>query len=214
MKFLTSIILCLSLIMIISNVNAQYQKAWEVNGKLSFGGVANVDNDPEMEMVFVVDGKVTVYNSVTGSIEWESYHFGDALSSIQLINIDNDNKSEILAYCYYSYDTQKYVLYYYDDIGDISSNEEPGFKSMNYPNPYQTSTTIEYDIPEKNEVVITIYNEKGSVVNTINLGTQTKGMQHYKWNCQDNKNAPVKPGVYFYTITSGKYTSKQKMVKI
>ncbi|MCD4698287.1 MAG: T9SS type A sorting domain-containing protein [Bacteroidales bacterium] len=214
MKNLNLLILSLAMLIVCSQVFAQYQKAWELNGDVFFGGIANVDNDPDLEMVFEMDGKAVVYNAITGEKEWESYDFGDGLSSVQLINVDNDNKSEILVFVYYSSAQKKYVLYYYDDIGDLNENQQQGFKSINYPNPFRSSTTIEYNVPETAIVLITFYNEQGNIINRIDRGKQTKGAHRFKWDCHDMDNQMVKPGMYFYTITSGNYVSKKKVIKL
>ncbi len=77
----------------------------------------------------------------------------------------------------------------------------------NYPNPFNPSTTIEYTIPEKSKVVVSIIDITGKVIGTIVNQEQQAG--RYKVNFDASNFAS---GIYFYRITAGNFSSAKKMI--
>lgn len=65
----------------------------------------------------------------------------------------------------------------------------------NYPNPFNPSTTIEYYLPEKSNVTISVYNILGQLVQTILDEQQTAGKQKIIFN-----GSSLSSGAYFYTL--------------
>lgn len=85
----------------------------------------------------------------------------------------------------------------------------------NYPNPFNPSTTITYQLPEAGHVTLRIYDLTGKVVNTLVGEYRPAGYHQVVWNGRDSRSAPVATGVYFYRIVAGKsYTETRKMVLI
>ena len=67
----------------------------------------------------------------------------------------------------------------------------------NYPNPFNPSTTIQYDLPKQSMVTLKVYSLLGQEVATLVDGVMEAGYQHVVWNGQTGK---VSSGVYFYRI--------------
>jgi len=65
----------------------------------------------------------------------------------------------------------------------------------NYPNPFNPTTTIRYDIPKASYVTLTIYNMNGQVVERLVNQKQEPGFYSVNWNAGN-----VSTGVYFYQI--------------
>ena len=84
---------------------------------------------------------------------------------------------------------------------------------QNYPNPFNPSTTIEYSLPERANVNISIYSAIGELVMTLVNGTVDAGYQKAVFNA-----AGLTSGTYFYRIQangSGKvFTDTKKMILI
>ena len=86
-----------------------------------------------------------------------------------------------------------------------NKNEElPGnfLLVSNYPNPFNSSTNIDYNIPNNysnSEVEITIFNTSGRTVLFTNLGKQYSGINNFHWDA--NK---LPSGIYFIKITLSK----------
>ncbi|MCP4631654.1 MAG: T9SS type A sorting domain-containing protein [candidate division Zixibacteria bacterium] len=82
----------------------------------------------------------------------------------------------------------------------------------NYPNPFNSSTTIKIRTPESGELEVSIYNLAGQRVNTINLITKGSGEHDILWDGFDWSGRGVAGGVYFYkaifknSIATGKMT--------
>jgi hypothetical protein len=84
---------------------------------------------------------------------------------------------------------------------------------QNYPNPFNPSTTIEYSLPEKADVIISIYTAIGELVTTLVNGTVEAGYQKATFNA-----ANLTSGTYIYQIkavSSGRtFVDTKKMVLI
>jgi hypothetical protein len=73
---------------------------------------------------------------------------------------------------------------------------------QNYPNPFNGVTTIEYGLPEKAHVTLTIYSLLGNYINTLVNTEQAPGWQQIFWDGTDIQRAPVSAGVYFCRISA------------
>ena len=97
--------------------------------------------------------------------------------------------------------------------------ESEDFKICNYPNPFNSSTTIYFDLNAENieDTEIIIYNLKGQKIKTlecINHANAKSTQSHYSitWNSTDKNNVPVSSGVYFYKLKSGTISFMKKMI--
>jgi len=70
----------------------------------------------------------------------------------------------------------------------------------NYPNPFNPTTTINYELPVNNFVNVTIYDMVGRRVKTLVNQHLTAGKQSIVWNGTNEQAIPVAGGVYVYTI--------------
>lgn len=83
-----------------------------------------------------------------------------------------------------------------------------------YPNPFNPSTSIQYELACATDVQISIYNTKGQRVKTFNKKHNTEGTYSITWNGEDENGKSVNSGVYFYTMTAGKTTQSKKMILV
>ena len=74
----------------------------------------------------------------------------------------------------------------------------------NYPNPFNPTTFIQFDIKEGETADLTIYNIKGQAVESKIFEA---GAHNYEWNSKDNAS-----GVYFYKLKSESYSEVKKMM--
>lgn len=84
--------------------------------------------------------------------------------------------------------------------------------SPNYPNPFNPSTAIGYEIPEAGRVTLTIYNVLGQEVRSLVDVHQEAGSHTVMWDSKDNGGHYLNSGVYFYTLKAGDFTQTRKMV--
>ena len=97
-------------------------------------------------------------------------------------------------------------------ISDSNITSDRFLLNDNYPNPFNPSTIINYNIPENDFVNITIYDMMGRVVKTLVNGSQTAGFKSVRWNATNDRNEPVSAGLYLYTIQAGEFRQTKKMV--
>jgi hypothetical protein len=81
-----------------------------------------------------------------------------------------------------------------------------------YPNPFNPTTTLRYELPEDAIVNITIYDMVGRIIRTLVNDSQTAGYKSIQWNATNDRNEPVSTGLYLYTIQAGKFRQTEKMV--
>ena len=83
-----------------------------------------------------------------------------------------------------------------------------------YPNPFNPSTTIEYQLPSDSRVSLRVYNLLGQVVATLENQTEQSGYKQVRWNASS-----FASGIYFYRLEatvvanpSKTFTSVKKML--
>ncbi len=84
--------------------------------------------------------------------------------------------------------------------------------SQNYPNPFNPETTIEYVLPMKNFVKLTVYNLLGQKVTTLVNKEQIAGGHSISWNGTFENGAKAASGLYLYKIEAGDFIVTKKML--
>ena len=84
----------------------------------------------------------------------------------------------------------------------------------NYPNPFNPTTVLDYDIPENTFVNITIYDMMGRKVKTLVNANQSAGFKSVVLDATNFVGQPVAAGVYIYTIVAGDFRQTKKMAFI
>ena len=83
---------------------------------------------------------------------------------------------------------------------------------QNYPNPFNPLTNIGYDISERTNVQIMIYDVKGELVTSIEKGIQEPGHYTLNWNAVDISGRQLSAGMYIYRISTAKFSKTRKMI--
>ena len=84
----------------------------------------------------------------------------------------------------------------------------------NYPNPFNSITTISYDLPDDGFVDLSVYNMRGEKVATLMQGNQEAGSYRLNWDGTSQSGDIVASGIYFLRIANGSYSRTSKMVFI
>jgi hypothetical protein len=82
----------------------------------------------------------------------------------------------------------------------------------NYPNPFNPTTTISFNIPAAQEINVTIYDILGREVKTLFNGEVTPGTINLSWDGKSNQNISAGSGVYIYKVVSKNKLLTGKMV--
>jgi len=71
-----------------------------------------------------------------------------------------------------------------------------------YPNPFNPSTTIGYEIPYSMSISLNIYDISGRLVRRLDNGIRNAGMHSIIWDGRDNFGNIVSNGLYIYRLDS------------
>ena len=82
----------------------------------------------------------------------------------------------------------------------------------NYPNPFNSTTKIDYQLPKKTNVQLVIFDILGRSVITLVDDILKPGYKTITWNGIDAFGNNVSAGMYFYMIQTGKNREVKKMV--
>ena len=86
----------------------------------------------------------------------------------------------------------------------------------NWPNPFNASTTIAFDVERTAPVRLVVYDVLGRRVRVLHGGeTLTAGHYRTAWNGRDDEGRPAASGVYLYRLTAGEdFTAVGRMALI
>ncbi len=96
------------------------------------------------------------------------------------------------------------------EISDVDSALD--FELSVYPNPFNPTTSINFNNNLDKNVIITIYNIKGQKVKTVANDVFARGNNTVVWNGDDNNGKKVASGLYFVKIISGQMATTKKIM--
>jgi len=174
-------------------------------------GLVTASGVPVNDVLVAVSG--TTLNATTN--EWGMYAIFDILPGEYTITATKEG------YETYTYSgivislgevtTHYIVLSPLSESDDVSVAFSTGLRG-NYPNPFNPSTVIAFDLGSAGEVVIEVYNIKGAKVKTLVNGVFGAGRHSVVWDgCADDGRS-VGSGVYFYRMGAGGYSAVRKML--
>jgi hypothetical protein len=85
---------------------------------------------------------------------------------------------------------------------------------QNFPNPFNPSTEIRFDIPTARTVQLRVYNQLGQTVRTLVDNRMKAGSYRIKWDGKTEAGSSVSSGVYFYSLEAGDYSQIRKMTLV
>jgi len=78
-----------------------------------------------------------------------------------------------------------------------------------YPNPFNATTVITYELPTTAHVKLEVYNISGQKVATLVNGKQQAGYRSVTWDA-----SKVSSGLYFYKLTAGDFAETKRMMLV
>ena len=87
--------------------------------------------------------------------------------------------------------------------------QQPGAFRLwqNFPNPFNPSTTITYELPSESYVTLKVYNTMGEEVATLVDGNIAAGVYTVKFY-----SSHLASGMYFYRLTAGSFVDTKKLI--
>ena len=85
---------------------------------------------------------------------------------------------------------------------------------QNFPNPFNPSTEIRFDIPTARDVQLKIYNQLGQTIRTLQDQRLKAGSYRMQWDGTTDAGHKVSSGVYFYSLEAGDFSRIRKMTLV
>ena len=85
------------------------------------------------------------------------------------------------------------------------------YLSDNYPNPFNPTTTLRYQVPEAVEISFTIYDLRGMVVKQVNRN-HNPGYYTFKRNGHNDSGETMASGTYFIRMSTPGYSVTKKLL--
>ncbi len=124
---------------------------------------------------------------------------GQGNSSLEIISIDTET-SEILFSNVWS------------PTDVLERPEVEPLLLLNYPNPFNPSTTIDFYVPRTSDVRLDIFNMAGQKIRTLINSRLSTGMQSLLWDGCDESGALVSSGVYISRLNVGEQVRTGRMM--
>lgn len=101
------------------------------------------------------------------------------------------------------------------DVSNINQDNNPKSFELhqNFPNPFNPTTNINFELPNSSDVSLVVYDILGNEIkNLISNKNQTSGSHTVQWDGKNNSGLNVSSGVYFYKLISGDFSKTMKML--
>ncbi len=85
---------------------------------------------------------------------------------------------------------------------------------QNFPNPFNPSTLIRYNLPKAGHVKLMVYDVSGRTVIVLVDGYQKAGYFSHTWDARNSQGQRVASGIYFYRIQAGSFSKSYKMLLV
>jgi len=171
----------------------------------------------DLEFLNDKDGWVTQYDQVKrtndGGDTWTNQLYGyKGFKFIKLIILKNDKVAYVLG-VNQNNNTATLLRADLSNISSVKENTEaiPNkfYLYQNYPNPFNPSTTIDYSIPRRSFVTITIFDVLGRNVTSLVNSEMAAGNHKVSFN-----GSSFSSGIYFYQLKADDYITNKKMVLV
>jgi outer membrane protein assembly factor BamB len=173
-------------------------------------GIADVAAGSFTGSVYLIDGS-------SGSLVWETPSESKIFTIRPIKDVNGDGYNDIIAgQQYLQNQGGRFYVISGGTLDPQSVDDDDVLPTdmiitSNYPNPFNSSTTISYTIPESSHAKLEIYNLKGQLIATLLNRFQTAGYHQLEWNGRDNSGKSVATGIYFYSIKTENFNQTSKM---
>ena len=97
-------------------------------------------------------------------------------------------------------------------LDDVKVSPDKFMLYDNFPNPFNPTTQIRFDLPITGDVRFAIYNMLGQKVREYQMNGLSAGYHTIKWNARNQTGAKVSAGIYFYQLRSKDFVMTKRMV--
>ena len=98
------------------------------------------------------------------------------------------------------------------DVTDEPEIPEEFGLAQNFPNPFNPTTTIKYQLPKDAMVNISVYNMAGQKIKSLVNTSKEAGYHQLQWDGTNDMGVQVSSGMYLYRIDAGNFNETRKML--
>ncbi len=207
---------------------------WKYPGANDTIAVNGTPNHPSFE---VINWNIPSINPMRDDGIYPDDTAGDLIYATSIFFPDSSNKYIEYKYLFnseYECSTQSNRYFYIDDAYDAFGNPQileldnwnlcdltgtpdntpaiPFVLHQNFPNPFNPTTTIKFNMPAAGRAVLRVYNVKGELVNTLLDRVVAAGEILVSWDATDHNGRSVASGVYFYDLRIDGQRASRKMI--
>jgi hypothetical protein len=118
------------------------------------------------------------------------------------------------------------TLAHFSDIGwldlatGIAGDETPSLRASDvallpaYPNPFNPSTTIRYEITSAQRITLGVYDVQGRLVKTLADRAENAGAHEITWQGRDNRGQIVASGIYLVRLAGEDQVATRKIIML
>ena len=174
----------------------------------------NGDGDMDVLSASVLDDKIAWYEN-DGNENFTPHTIttgANRATSVYAVDVDGDGDIDVLS----TSDLDNKIAWYENlspvGIEAISIETPSEFSlSQSYPNPFNPSTKIRYQIPQESKVIIKLYDILGAEVITLLNEKKEPGVYEIDFNAQSDAGG-LPSGIYIYRLVADGFIETKKMV--
>lgn len=148
-----------------------------------------------------------VYKSTDEGTSWVSFNSG--FPNVEINDLKYKEGPKILLAASYGRGCFKFDVSGLVNISEENTEPSEFRLHQNYPNPFNPSTTIKFEIPEKEFVTLKIFDALGNEIESAFNRQLTSGSYEYNFNA-----GRLSSGVYFYKLIAGNKAYSKSMLLI
>ena len=176
----------------------------------------NLTNDPKSDQkpIWSPSGQRILFESKRDG-KREIYHIFADGTGLQNLTNDPGNDSDARWNPQFEIRSVEPQGKYFTTLGNIKRTS----LMQNFPNPFNPETWIPYHLAKETSVTVRIYNVKGQLVRSIDVGKQVAGAYTNRqraayWDGKDSTGQSVASGVYFYQLLADDFSETRRMVVV
>ena len=163
----------------------------------------------DFDLEFSSDGGVTWENIASLNVDQFEYQWMVPIMETEQGKIKVIQDNEGMDYTDISSNFRISVSGIVTAVEDSKDNPAPTEILSNYPNPFQSGTTIEFTLAQHNHVSLEIYNIQGAKMATLMDEVLSAGKYATPWNARGTL-----PGMYLALVRVGTFIETRRLIKL
>ena len=173
-----------------------------------------------LSLSFLAESQECIQNMSGSTFQFDDLSSGESTESYNIIVATNDNCGAGTSIVINANIASGGAVYWEDSFAltiealNVVQDNFPTKYSLGeaFPNPFNPTTKISYDLPNREFVSVDIYNLMGRHIKSLVSMIQDPGHRTIEWNATSDNGQPVSAGMYIYTIQAGNFMETKKMV--